>query len=141
MLPADIGTGTTITFGTSGFSAQITNVSHDDISRESVDTTHLGTQPAGSGKLASRTSIAGDLADPGTITIEGHHDADLVPPVEGAPETVTVTFPLGTGESTPSSWAATGQMLSYSYVAPLEDKCTFTATIKLSGNITVTAAA
>ena len=104
-LPVDIGTGTSILFGTSGFAAELTSVSMDGISREIVETSHLGTPIAGAGKLGSKTFIAGDLSDPGTLSIEGHFDADIIPPLEAAAELITITFPLGAGESVATTWA------------------------------------
>jgi len=140
MQAVDLGTGTTITFGTSGFSAEITNISHDGINREIIETSHLGTSPAGANEIGSKTFLAGDLSDPGELTLEGHFDGDDIPPVEGAPETVTVTFPLGSGETTPTTWQFSGQMTGFSYNVPLEDKITFTATVKAVGPVTRTAA-
>lgn len=140
MNKVDIGTGTTIAFGTSTFTAEITSIKHGGISRNTTETSHLGTAAATGQDIGSKTFLAGKLSDPGEITIEGHHDADLVPPVEAAPQTITVTFPLGTGESVASKWVFSGQMTSYEYSAPLEDKITFSATIKAVGKITITAA-
>ena len=131
--PVDIGTGTTIVFGTSGFSAEITEISHGGISREIIETSHLGTPPATTGKIGSKTFLAGILSDPGELTLQGHHNPSLTPPVEGDPETITVTFPDG------DTWAFSGQMTSFEYAAPLEDKMTFSATVKAVGSITVTA--
>ncbi len=139
-LPVDIGTGTSILFGTSGFAAELTSVSMDGISREIVETSHLGTPIAGAGKLGSKTFIAGDLSDPGTLSIEGHFDADIIPPLEAAAELITITFPLGAGESVASTWVFQGQMINYNPTIPLEDKMTFTADVKAVGEITVTAA-
>ena len=130
--PVDLGTGTTITFGTSGFSAEVTEISHGSISRETIDTSHLATPAATAGKIGSKTFLAGILSDPGELTLQGHHDPSLTPPVEGDAETVTVTFPDG------DTWAFSGQMTSYEYTAPLEDKMTFSATVKAVGSITVT---
>lgn len=141
MQPVDLGTGITITFGTSGFAAEITSVSMDDISREVIDTSHLGTTPAGAGEIGSRTFLAGKLSNPGMLNIEGHHDADLTPPIEAAAEVITITFPLGTGETTASKWVFNGQMTSYGFSAPLEDKITFSASVKAVGPITITEAA
>jgi hypothetical protein len=140
MNAVDIGTGTTITFGTSGFAAELTSVKMSGISRAIIETSHLATPAATTGTIGSKTFLAGKLSDPGELAIEGHFDADLEPPVEGDPETITITFPLADGESTASSWSFSGQMTNYEFGAPLEDKMTFTATVKAVGPITVTEA-
>ena len=118
-MAVDIGTGMTF----SGFSAEITNISWDGISRESIDTTHLGTTTA-------RTFMPTDLYDAGEITIEGHMDSTLGCPIDGAAATLTITFP---GSDT---WSASAFCTSFSFNSPLEDKMTFTATFKCSGAIT-----
>ncbi len=122
-MATDVGTGSTITFS-SGFMAEINNISHSGISRESVDTSHMGTTTA-------RTFIPGDLFDPGEITVELNFNTNVKPPILEAAETVTVTFP------TSDTWAASGFMTSFEYDDPFEGKMTATATIKFSGDITV----
>ena len=138
-MSVDLGTGTTIVFGTSGFTAEITDISWSGISREIIDTTHLGTSPASGSEIGSKTFLAGDLTDPGEISLEGHFDPDQIPPLEAAAETVTITFPLPVGGTTAATWAASCQLTSYDPSIPLEDKMTFSATLKVVGPITVTA--
>ena len=137
----DLGTGITVVFGTSGFAPEITNAAMGGISRELVETSHLGTLPAGAGKVGSKTYLAGDLSDPGELTIEGHFNPDTIPPVEGSSEEITINFPPNSGVTTPAKWVFQGQMTSFDWTGPLEDKMTFTATIKAVGEITVTAGA
>ena len=134
----DIGTGTTITFGTSGFNAQIESASWGGITREIIDVTHLGTTPASGGEIGSREYLAGDLSDPGELTLELHFNPNLQAPIEGDPETITVTYPLVSGDTTSASWSAQGQMTGYDHEIPLEDKMTATATVKITGPITRT---
>lgn len=138
---ADVGTGTTIVFGTSGFSAEIVGVQLGGVSREAIDTSHMGTTPTPAGKMGSRTFMPGDLSDGGELQLEVHHDPDLVPPIGGAVETVTVTFPLPAGQATPASYAFSGFVTGYSAAVPLEDKMTGTLSVKVSGPITPTASA
>lgn len=137
-MAVDIGTGTTIVFGTSGFNAEVTDVDWGGLSREAIETTHLGTAVAGAGKVGSKTYIPGDLSDPGEISLTGHFNPNLKPPMEAAAETITVTFPLPAGGTTPATWVASGFMTAFAETTPLEDKMGFTATIKITGNITVT---
>lgn len=132
-MATDTGTGTTITFGTSGWTGQITNVDWDQLTRAVIETSHLGTADA-------NTYMPSDRYDPGEITIEGNFDGDDETPIAEDPETITVTFPLKSGDSTPGNWAATGFATSFRFGLPDEEKQTFTMTIKLSGAITYTAA-
>ena len=137
----DIGTGTTITFGTSNFSSELTGLGWSGIARESVDTSHMGTSAAGATEIGQRTFIPGDLVDPGEISIELHFDPDQQPPIDQATETITISFPLVAGDATPADWACSGFMTDFELGVPLEDKMTATATLKITGNITLTAAA
>lgn len=135
----NIGTGATITFGTSSFTAQITNISLSGVSREVLDTSNLSTPIAGSGKFGSKTFLAGDLVDPGSVTIEGHLNPDTVVPIEGASETITITFPVSTGAPTAAKWVFPGQVISFDATVPLEELMSFTMEIKAVGPIVVTA--
>lgn len=130
----DVGHSTTITFQ-SGFYACVTNVEWSGISRESHDTSCNSTTGA-------KTFIPGALYDPGELQVEGYFDAEESPvtPMTAAPETVTVTFPLQTGQATAANWAASGFMTEYSFSDPMDGIIEFSSTIKLSGAITVTAA-
>lgn len=131
-MPVDNGTGASITFGTSGFTANLTAINGEGIERASIETTHLGTTTA-------RTFMGGDLFDPGNVSLELQFDPDNKPPFTGASETITVTFPLSSGGSTAATWAASGFVTGFDYGAPLEELMTGTMTVKLSGDITVTA--
>ena len=136
----DIGTGATITFGTSSWSATVMAINGNDISRVSIQTSHLST-------ASYHTKIPGDLVDPGNLELELNFDADNVttnqPPYNQAAETVTVTFPIPATSTNVAGakMAASGFMTNFSYGVPLEDKMTANATIELSGVITWTDAA
>lgn len=127
----DIGTGATISFGSSGFSAHITNVDHSGISRAVVETSHLGTTTA-------RTFVPGDLYDGGTVALEMNFDSNDQPPITSTAETITITFPIKPGGSTGATAQFSGFVQDWSYTVPLEDKMTATATIKVTGAITWT---
>ena len=131
-MPIDNGTGTTITFGTTGFTASVTSISFEGVERPSIDTTHLGT-------TGGRTFIPGDLPDYGSISLDIQFDPDTMPPITAAPETITVTFPLSAGATTPATWAATGFVMGFDANAPLEELMTGTISIKISGDVTDTA--
>lgn len=126
----EIGTGATITFSTSFF-GKILNLSWSGISRPALDTSHTGT-------TGGRTFTPGDLYDPGELQVEVLFAAETAAPITGAPETVTVTLP-SEGAGNTSTWAATGFLTGFEFQSPLEEMQRATATIKFSGNITVTA--
>jgi len=131
-MPIDIGTGATVGFGTSSFSANITGININGISRGVVDTTHLGTTTA-------RTFIPTDLIDAGEFELEIQHDVSKYPPIKGAAETITLTYPLSTGGTTAGSYSFTGFATNYDANIPLEELQTGTLTIKISGDITTVA--
>lgn len=124
----DISTGITIVFGTSSFSAQILDVTPPSQSRESIPTSHQGTTTA-------HTYLPADLVENGELTFTIHFNPDTVPPIDAAAETVTITWPAG------ATWAFSGFMTNYEPDAPFEGKMTGTVTVKVTGDITVTAAA
>ena len=135
----DVGTGIAITYSSSFF-AQITNVSWSGMSREAIETTHMGTAAAAGGKFGNKTFILADTSNPGTLTVDGHFNPETSPPIDSAFETVTVTWPLASGDSSAGKWACSGAMTDFSMSAALDDKMTFSATLQFSGNITKTAA-
>ena len=137
----DVATGITLTFGTSGFTAELTSVSWSGISRVSLDTSHMGTAAPGSGKFGNMTFKPGDLSDPGELQVEFFFNPDTEPPIDQPAETITVTFPLVTGDTTAAKWAASGFITSYEMTGELENMMTGSMTVKFSGNVTQTAAA
>jgi len=126
-----IGTGTTVTFGTSSYPCNIRSISHSGLSRAAVSSTHLGTTVA-------MTKILGKLYDPGTIELEIFHSPNDPPPLTAVAETVTITTPIPTGGTTAATVAAsmgcTGASVSY----PLEDAMVSTITLTVLGTITFT---
>ena len=123
----DLGTGATITFGTSGFTANIENIELPEQVREAVNTSHLGT----SGR---HTKIPSDLVDSGSMKMTFQFNPDTDPPIDQAAETVTITFPEG------ATWAFSGFMTNYGGSVPLEGKMMGTATVEITGDISQTAA-
>jgi len=122
----DVGTGTTIAFGTSSFSAEVLSLNGNDITRPDVDVTHMGStnymefQP-------------GDLADGGSIEMEIGFDPDAQPPVTAAAETITITFPIPSGGLGGATFIFTGYVSTWSWTAPLEEVMTASITIKVDG--------
>lgn len=129
---ADIGDGATINFGTSSFSASWKSLQHVGVARQVIETTHLGTSNA-------KTFMPGDLYDPGEITGTLSYNPNTQPPIAGAAETITLTFPIPTGSNTGATMACTGFVTSFDEPT-LENDTEMIAnvSIKLSGEITWT---
>ena len=125
-MATDIGTGTTVTFGTSAFTADVLSVNWDGISREAIQTSHMGT-------TLDHTFMPTDLVDNGEISLEIAFVGALNPPImtNAAAETVTIVW-AGSG-----TWAASAFATSFSIGAPLEDKMTATLTLKVTGAVTI----
>lgn len=136
---ADVSTGLTVTFGTSGYTAEVVDVAWNGIARNSIETSHMGTAAAGAGTFGNRTFIPGHLSDPGEIRLSVHFNPDTLPPIDAAKETVTIQYDESGGDTTGASWAATGFVTGFEIAAPLDDKMTADVTVKLSGNVTRTA--
>ena len=133
----DIGTGASITFD-SGFFAQILDISWGGIGRVSVETSHMGVAAAGAGKFGNKEFIAGELVDPGEVTVELNFNPITDPPIGSAAETFTLTFPIYGNDATATNYSGTGFFTSWEFGVPLEDRMTATATVKISGNVTIT---
>lgn len=123
----DNATGITLVAGTSGWSAQVTDFGGPSISRESIDVTHQGTTNA-------RIFNPADFYDGGDLSVSGHFNPDALPPINTVNETWTITWPGG------ATWAFSGHMSGFDPGAVLDQKMEFEATIKVSGEITPTAA-
>lgn len=126
MATVDVGTGTTIAFGTSSFTANIRSISADGISRAVIDKTHMGS-------TTSMRKRPGKLVDPGELTVEFELDPDAQPPIAGAPETITITFPIPTGSTNGATLAGEGFVSEWSWNDPLEDDMTASMTIVWTG--------
>jgi hypothetical protein len=128
---ADSGFGVAITFSSS-FCAQITNVEWSGISRKAIDTTNSATTNG------AATFIPSDIEDYGELKVDLQFNPNDAPPISGAAETVTVTFPTPAGGSTPATWAASGFLTDFQVGVPIDDVMTATATIKFSAIVTFT---
>ncbi len=115
--------GITITFGTSAFSAEILDVTPPATSIADIKTSHMGTADG------YHTYVPADLVDNGQLTFDIAFEADNLPPIDGALETVTIAFPGGTSNS------FKGYVNSYAPKAPMEDRMTGTIGVKVSGPI------
>jgi len=124
---ADVGTGTTIAFATSSFTAEVMNLNGNDMTRPDIDTSHMGT-------TGYKTYIPGKLLEGGAIEMEINFDPDATPPLSGAAETITITFPLPSGQATPADVEFSGYINSWSWSDPMEEKMTADVTVKVDGN-------
>ena len=124
----DVSTGITIAFGTSGFSAQITDVTLPTQERESIETSHQGT-------IKGKTFTPADLHDAGQVEFDINFNPDTYPPISEAEEQIVITFPAG------ATWTFQGFMTSYAAGAPLNEKMTGSVVVKVSGEIDIDAAA
>ena len=86
----DVTTGATVVFGTSAFSAELLSIGLPSMARGTVDTSHMGTTVA-------LTHLPVDLIEWGELELELNFDPDEEPPLSGAAETVTITFPTPAG--------------------------------------------
>lgn len=92
------GHGGTITFGTSSTTINARTIQATGVSREVINTTHLGTTTA-------KTSAPSTLYDAGQVTVTWLYDPDVQPPFTAAAETITLTHPdtLTNGATSASS--------------------------------------
>lgn len=128
-MPApDLGTATTVSFGTTSISFNIISVSGPSITRGVVDTTHLGTTNA-------RTSVPTDLMSNEPLTLEVQHDGSIdlhTSFFTVKSETVTVQFGGVAGDA----YTFSGYAIGYEPNAPLEDLQTATVTVQPTGLVT-----
>lgn len=99
---ADTAVGTTITFGTSGFTASYEEIDAGEDTRSPIEVTDLAS-------TNQKEFMPEDLIDPGETTaiFQWNQSFGTFPPITAARETVTITYPLKTGESTAAKVAGT----------------------------------
>ncbi len=117
-----VGTGTTISFGTTSFVAELLSISGPSASRESIDMSHMGTTKA-------KVFTPADLVDWGEVTMEIAHapGAAVHVPIEEAAEEITITY----ADSGSSTLVFTGHVTGYDPGIPMEERATGTITIKV----------
>ncbi len=132
------GSGATLVFTTNAYAVNITSASWSGMSRPALDTTYLGSATA-------KSSIPGDLYDPGTIDCDfngtpSELDALITHMTTNAVDTFTVTFDQETGETTAADFAASGYIIDHNLTIATEELIAGSFTVQLSGAITFTAA-
>lgn len=135
-----VPTKSTIDFGTTGFTAQITGMGWPGITREALPTSHFLTSLPSAGNFGSMTSIPACLTDAGEFTLEIHFNPDIIAPIEEEKETITVTFPLDSNSTTSAIWVFEGFVTSYDITATLDEVMTASITVKITGEVDVTVA-
>jgi len=136
-----VGLGATIAFGTSSVTLKIRKIDDDVPGHDAKDVTYLGsTEPSGSGKFGGREYIKTKLGDPGTLKLEVFVDAyGQLDALKGVSETITLTFPLGDGETVATKVEGTGFILGDLSYSITEDEVTVaTMSIKKTGVWTAT---
>jgi len=124
---SDKGTGITITFD-SGYFGSIQSISHSGVTREVSDTTTFGT-------AGGRTFEPSDVYDLGSLSVDILFDPEVTPNViGGAAEAVSVAY----SNANASTWNCTGFMTDFTInAADVDSRVTASATLKLTGNLTV----
>ena len=137
-----VGTGTTIVFGTTSFTSNLLSLDWTGIKRKPLESSYMGTTALTSNatQFGSMTFIPGALTDAGSIKFKVQFNPDKIPILDSAAETVTVTFPKG-ANTTGAKWAGSGFVTDFELNDPLDAIMTATVTVKISGNVTFTAAA
>lgn len=117
----EVSHGVTVAFGTSVWTSELLDITHDGMTRAFVDTSHQAT-------VSWRTFDHSGLTDPGTFTLTFHFDASNVPPVAGATavESITITLPSG------QSVVLTGGVSDFGYTAAHGDKFVGTCAFKIT---------
>lgn len=131
--PVDSGTGATLVFSTSSWTAEITDIKHSGKKRPSLKTSHLGLT-AGAGELFQ----PGKLFDPGEIDIEFHFNPDSPPPYTATAENVSIKFPIVGTITTGSKDQINAFVIDFGETIPLENIMMGTAKLKCSGTISHT---
>ena len=121
-----LGTGTTMTFGTSGWAPEILSVNGPGLGNEAIENSHMGTPND------FKTYEPGKLAEPGEVSMSVKFNPTNAqnPPITNDPETITITFPDG------STHAAKGFLTAFTPTGAIEQQATADVTIKFTGAVT-----
>jgi hypothetical protein len=128
------GTGAAITFATSAFTSDLITLTLPERTREAIDTSHLGS-------TIVKTAKPGKLVDPGEVSAEFDHNPAAVKLIKNAAETVTITYPLETGQATAATLAFTAFVTSEGGENfTIGERMTTKVTLKVTSDFTFTAA-
>lgn len=112
--------GASLTFGTSGTTAQITDLNIDGEERAVIDDTNYAT-------TGYREYRFGSLVDTPEMEVEAQFEAGDLPPITAAAETITLTFPDA------GSLTGTAAVIRRSFPLPMEDRSKVRFTVKYDG--------
>ena len=134
------GIGTSITFGTSLFTARVKGYSDLSVEREILDGTHMGTAASATAPFSGlhfREKCPGDLATAGDLQLDIIFDPDANDlPIAGAEETITLTFSTVGAQSAGATWTFTGFISKFGASIPHDGLMTGDITIVMNGEPT-----
>lgn len=99
------GSGVTVSFSASGFSGDVIDITLTEKARETIETTHLGTEKYKTFKL-------GEYVDLGTLSIRVDHNPALINLIGYPAETIVISYPLQQGEVVPRQLTLSGIVYS-----------------------------
>lgn len=122
----DVGTGITIDFGTTGFTANIIDVTGGGGSRKVVEKTHHTS--------VSEETMPGDLVKykDYTFTVAWTPGDTGKPPIDQPEETVTITYKVPSGLTNGATAVGPGFISDWEPAAPMEGRNTMTMTLSRS---------
>jgi len=136
------GIGTSITFGTSGFTARVKGYTDLSVEREILDGTHMGTAVSTTAPFTGlhfREKCPGDLATVGDLQLDIIWDPDANDlPIAGVEETITLTFTAQGVQSAGATWAFTGFVSKFGASIPHDGLMTGDITLVVNGEPTWT---
>jgi hypothetical protein len=134
------GIGTSITFGTSGFTARVKGYTDLSVEREILDGTHMGTAASATAPFAGlhfREKCPGDLATAGDLQLDIIFDPDANDlPIAGAEELITIQFTPKGGDSTGPVWSFNGFVSKFGASIPHDGLMTGDITVVMNGEPT-----
>src|SRR5262245_38699424 len=138
-----VSNGLRITFGKSGFEADILSVSHSGIARALIETSHMGTPEAGDGEIGGKTFIVDPLEDPGQLQLQVHYDPSNPPKRTDPddPEAIEIQYRKPKGVATAARLVGNGWLQEWSAEMNLNAKMTASLTVKFTGILSVVKAA
>ena len=105
----DTGHGASITFGTTGGTWLCRQISGPEVTKPPVDTSYLGT-------ATKRTKMPADLEEWGSVVLRIlFQGSQGLPARSTASETVTITHPTATGNTTPANLAGSALITRVKY--------------------------
>lgn len=120
------GQGTTVTFGSSGFSAALIAVKGPGLSRAAIDATTMASTPG-------MEYIPAELYDGGELTLTVEHDGTDDPPILSTNVAETVTIDWG---GLGNSWSFQGFVTGYEPGASIGERMQAEMTVKVTGGVT-----